>query len=64
MIFSIVNISRKLGFDAESSLNRTIRKFENRFRKIEDYHRENNQNMQDSSLEKLDEIWELAKETE
>jgi len=64
ILFSIVNISRKLGFDAESSLNRTINKFEKRFRKIEEYHEKNNQNIHESSLEKLDEIWEMAKETE
>jgi MazG family protein len=64
MLFSIINISRKLGFDAESSLKRTIKKFERRFKKIEEYHHKNNKNMQESSLEQLDEIWELAKKTE
>jgi MazG family protein len=64
ILFSIVNISRKFGLDAESSLKRTIRKFESRFKKIEEYHNNQNLNMQDSSLEKLDEIWELAKKTE
>lgn len=64
ILFSIVNISRKMGFDAESSLKRTIRKFEKRFKMIEEYHDKNGKNMQDSSLEQLDEIWELAKKTE
>ncbi len=64
MLFSVVNISRKLGFDSESSLKKTIKKFETRFKKIEEYHHKNKLNMLESSLEKLDEIWELAKETE
>lgn len=64
MLFSIVNIARKLGFDAESSLKRTIRKFERRFKKIEEYHKNKNEEMQNSSLEKLDEIWNIAKKSE
>ncbi len=64
MLFSIVNIARKLGFDAESSLKRTIRKFERRFKKIEEYHNNKNENMQKSNLEKLDEIWNLTKKSE
>ena len=64
MLFSIVNISRKLGFDTESALKRTIKKFETRFRKIEEHFRKNGKNMLESSLEKLDEIWDIAKKNE
>ncbi len=64
MLFSIVNISRKLGFDTESALRRTIDKFDNRFRKVEEHYRENKKNMLDASLEQLDEIWEIAKKDE
>ncbi|MCK4653375.1 MAG: nucleoside triphosphate pyrophosphohydrolase [Candidatus Cloacimonetes bacterium] len=64
MLFSIVNISRKLGFDTESALKRTIKKFETRFRKIEEYYRRNKKNMLDANLEQLDEIWEIAKKSE
>ncbi len=64
MLFSIVNISRKLGFDTESALRRTIDKFDNRFRKVEDHYRKNKKNMLDASLEQLDEIWEIAKKDE
>ncbi len=64
MLFSIVNISRKLGFDSESALKRTIKKFETRFRKIEEHFRKNGKNMLESSLEKLDEIWDIAKKNE
>ena len=64
MIFSIVNISRKLGFDSESALKRTIKKFETRFRKLEVHFRKNGKDMIESSLEKLDEIWDIAKKNE
>jgi len=53
-----------LGFDSESALKRTIRKFEKRFRKIEEHFRKNKKNMLESSLEKLDEIWDIAKKNE
>jgi MazG family protein len=64
MLFSIVNISRKLGFDTETALKKTIRKFEIRFKKVEQYYQKQNKNMLDSSLEQLDEIWEIAKKSE
>lgn len=64
MLFSLVNVSRKLEFDAETALRKTIDKFARRFRIIEEYHQNNKQNIQDSSLEQLDEIWEKAKKTE
>ena len=61
MIFAIVNLARKLNIDAESALRMTIRKFENRFKYIEEYHKENKEDINKSSLEKLDEIWENSK---
>ncbi|MDO9577628.1 MAG: nucleoside triphosphate pyrophosphohydrolase [Candidatus Cloacimonadales bacterium] len=64
MLFSIVNIARKLGFDTESALRRTIDKFDSRFRKVEEHYRKNDKNMLDASLEQLDEIWEIAKKDE
>jgi len=64
MLFSIVNISRKLGFDTESALRRTIDKFDTRFRKVEKHYKKNDKNMLDASLEQLDEIWEIAKKDE
>lgn len=64
MFFSIVNIARKLEFDAESCLKRTIKKFETRFKKVEKHFKNNNKNMLNANLEKLDEIWEIAKKSE
>ena len=61
ILFTVVNISRKLGFDAETCLRKTIGKFEYRFHKIEEHHKENNEDIAESSLEKLDEIWNNTK---
>ena len=64
MLFSIVNIARKSGFDTESALRRTINKFGNRFKKVENHFNDNGKNMLDASLEQLDEIWEITKKSE
>ncbi len=64
MLFSIVNIARKSGFDTESALRRTINKFESRFKKVEDHFVNNGKDMLNASLEQLDEIWEITKESE
>jgi len=64
MIFSIVNIARKSGFDTETALRKTIKKFESRFKKVESHFINNGKKMLDASLEQLDEIWEIAKESE
>jgi len=61
IFFSLVNISRKLGFDAESVLNAASGKFSGRFRKIEEHHGNDHKKMQQTSLEKLDELWEKVK---
>ncbi len=64
MLFSIVNIARKSGFDTESALRRTIKKFESRFKKVESHFKNNGKNMLDANLEQLDEIWEITKKSE
>lgn len=62
MFFSLVNLSRKMGLNPEKVLKRATAKFYERFRKIEEYHKENNENIFNSSLERLDELWEASKE--
>ena len=43
---------------------RTIKKFESRFKKVENHYKNNGKNMLDASLEQLDEIWEITKKSE
>jgi len=57
LLFSVVNLARRLDVDPESALNRTIRKFRDRFRRIE----ENIDIESPPSLDELDRIWEEAK---
>ncbi len=64
VIFTVVNLSRKLGIDAETALSGTNRKFEKRFRKVEEIYKNNKAEMHNSSIEQLDEVWKIVKNTE
>lgn len=64
VLFSIVNLSRKLDLDAESCLRSSITKFDRRFRAVEQHFQSQNISMHEQSLEELDEVWDRAKETE
>lgn len=59
--FSIVNYSRFLKLNPEDALRRTIRKFRDRFSKIEKFAEENGKVLEEMSLEEMDEIWNRAK---
>ena len=61
VLFTIVNLSRHMGYDAESSLKKSIDKFSKRFKKIEQDLKIKNINIQDLSLEDLDKIWNRNK---
>jgi MazG family protein len=61
LLFSVVNFARKSGIDSEAALKKACKKFEHRFQMIEKYHRDHDKNIYDSTLEKLDDLWEAAK---
>jgi len=60
LLFSVVNLSRKLGIDAEAALNGTTAKFYRRFRYVEEQYKTGD--IHNASLEELDCHWEAAKE--
>ena len=62
VFFTIVNLSRHLGYESEGTLKKSIDKFSNRFKKIEKYLKSQNINMKDLSLDELDDIWEKNKQ--
>ncbi|MEW8563504.1 MAG: nucleoside triphosphate pyrophosphohydrolase [Candidatus Thiodiazotropha sp.] len=65
LLFSMVNLIRLLGMEAEQSLSRANEKFERRFRAMErSLQEENEANIQDLSLEQLDAAWERVKRNE
>lgn len=62
ILFSLVNLSRKMDFDAEDSLRMATSKFERRFREVEESVRSAGGNIHDYTLEELDALWDKAKE--
>ncbi len=61
LLFSVVNLSRKLNIDSEFALKKSIAKFEKRFKLLEKHYKENNLDIYEASLEQMDEVWEKIK---
>ncbi|MCR4789734.1 MAG: nucleoside triphosphate pyrophosphohydrolase [Treponemataceae bacterium] len=61
LLFSIVNLSRKLEIDPEIALSRTNQKFRDRYAYVEEKMAENNEPMEAGNLEKMDYFWNQAK---
>lgn len=61
LLFSIVNLSRFAGVDAEDALQSTNRKFMDRFSYIEKKLKERGETPETSSLSEMDELWNESK---
>lgn len=64
VLFSFVNVGRLLGLRAEESLRGTNKKFDQRFRYIENQLRKKEKPITESSLQEMDFYWNEAKVTE
>ena len=64
LLFTIANIARKLNVNAEEALQSTNRKFRRRFEAMEASVRETDRNLDQLSLEQMDELWDKAKAAE
>ena len=64
ILFVATNIARLSGYEPETSLILTNRKFEKRFRQMELQSKENNENLEDLSIDVLDSYWVMAKNIE
>ncbi len=62
VLFSCVNLARHLKIDPDKALRRANNKFERRFRRVEQLAEAGHINMQGSSLEVLDQLWDQAKQ--
>ena len=61
ILFTLVNVARRRGIDAEAALRGTNRRFSRRFAHMEEICRERGLKMSDLSLTELDALWEEAK---
>ena len=64
LLFTCVNLARKLGADPETALRRTISKFERRFRAVEDMAAHDGKTMKDYDIDGLEAMWVKAKATD
>lgn len=62
LLFSVVNLARKLGVDAETALSGSTRRFIRRFQGIESELRARGIKMEETPLDELDRIWEKVKQ--
>lgn len=60
-LFSVINAARLYGINPENALERTNRKFICRFGYLEDRAKEAGRNLQEMTLDEMDEYWEEAK---
>jgi MazG family protein len=63
LLFAVVNLARKTGLDAESTLQSATDKFVSRFHRVEDELRSQGKKLGDVGLEELDAIWNAIKRT-
>lgn len=61
VFFSLINYARFLQIDAENALERTNKKFINRFTQMEEEALRQNKNLHDMTLEEMDAIWNAMK---
>ena len=61
VLFSLINYARFLHIHPEDALEKTNRKFMNRFQLLEKMVKEDNRQLTDMSLEEMDVYWERAK---
>ncbi|HEV3350269.1 MAG TPA: MazG nucleotide pyrophosphohydrolase domain-containing protein, partial [Methylomirabilota bacterium] len=64
VLFSMVNVARLRGMDAEECLRRSSEKFTRRFEKVEAEMRAGGRSVTEASMEDLDRAWEAVKARE
>ncbi len=64
LLFTCVNLSRKLGIDPELALRQGNGKFERRFRRLEAHLATTGESLAKASADELEALWEQAKEDE
>jgi len=61
LLFTLVNIARRMGIDAEAALRKTNQRFYRRFSRMEEICRQRGLNLRELSLDEQDVLWEEAK---
>lgn len=64
VLFTLVNVARKSGIDAEAALKKTNQKFKRRWSIMEEAAWESGREIQDLSIDEQEQLWQLAKKKE
>ena len=64
LMFALVNLGRHLKVDPEEALKKANKKFVTRFKFIEDEIKSQGRNLEDTSLEEMEQLWQSAKNTD
>lgn len=64
LLFSLVNYSRHIDINPEDALERTNKKFKNRFQAMEELIHKDDKRIEELDYEQMDEYWELVKNAE
>ncbi len=64
VLFSAVNVARKLEIDPETALRLCNVKFDRRFRRVEALMAETGKSVEDASLDEMEELWQQVKREE
>jgi ATP diphosphatase len=63
LLFSLVNLARFLGLNAEVAMLSVNERFERRFREMEKIAAETGGSIEDADMDTLDRLWEMAKKS-
>ena len=63
LLFAVVNLARHAKVDAETALLKANRKFEQRFRAVEQHFARQNQELKQTSLDEMEAVWQHVKHT-
>ena len=61
LLFTVANLSRKLDINPEEALHSAVKKFENRFKKMERILEEQGTPVISATFEQMDQAWERVK---
>jgi XTP/dITP diphosphohydrolase len=61
VMFSIINYARFIGINPEDALEKTNRKFIQRFQFLEEKVKEDGKSLSEMPLEEMDQYWEASK---
>jgi tetrapyrrole methylase family protein/MazG family protein len=64
LLFAIANLGRFLALDPEEALRKTINRFQTRFNHIENRLHADGRQLQETSLEEMEQLWQEAKKME